>query len=250
MGFIMSSINFITKSKYFSDNIKNWITPSYPDWYKTLKTSKDLHTDDGTTARGCPAFVHLFKNSYLLRAPMDISFVFYSDGTYGFSNAQMASGVADHLNFVKIGSFNLTAKMGTEFSRVSNLKLDLAAKIIPDVATRCIFLDPQYHVEAKLPFTIMTGILPMYPELFSTFALNVMINNENIKYDEWFHIKEGTPLSYMYFPEGKPKIKSEWVSEEDFWQVSYQRTQFNSDFLKKESKRDDSLILGVPWTDE
>ena len=92
-------IRLVTPNKYHSENFGDWLCSPYPDWYKKLRSpSPDDHTTLLESVRTCPAFIDLFKNSFLVRAPQDLFFHYDENGEcQQLSVALMVEALPAHL---------------------------------------------------------------------------------------------------------------------------------------------------------
>jgi len=225
-------VKILTPHKYFVDNSDDWLQPAYPDWYKKLKLDKATGIEtEVSTSRECPAFVHLFKNSHLVRSPMDISFHITSGGEFGWKVSQQSD-----FPFVKISGFNFGLQMGKEWENSLSIKIDFSCKFIPEQDTQCMFFDPMYHLEGeKTGLSAMTGVWPMYPTLHTMLGVNMMIDVSKV-INNYIHIEQGTPLAYLYWPAGKPKIEFDLCSDDEWIKNQYVHTSFKGDFVKKEQR--------------
>ena len=221
-------LKFVTPRHALANTIDKWLTPAFPSWYKDLKISNyEAIKQDLKVARYCPAFVHLFKNSLLLRAPQDIS-SWIHDGGVSFE-------VPSHPPSLNFGAFDFGKSMGKEWAKYNSVKIDVDGSFIPEEGTTCLFFDPMYHLDDRVPLTAMTGVWPMYPDLYTPLSINMMGNRDCYDENGFLLIPRGTPLAYLYFPQGKPTIETETVSFEEYEQKHmYVRTDFVGDFLKKE----------------
>jgi hypothetical protein len=238
----MTTVKIVTPQTYFAETYDQWITPAYPDWYKNLKVARDISIQDHIkTARECPAFVHLFKNAHLVRAPMDISIHYDPQKGVGW---KMAQGTGEDVSpFNKISGFNFEVQMAPEWGKYMSVKLDFQAVLIPEESTECLFFDPMYHQDNRIPMTAMTGVWTMHPKLYTILGVNYMLDPEkSFDKDGYMHISRGTPLAYLYWPNGKPSIEVEICTREEWSEKhEYTTTMFRGDFLKKEKELKDAV---------
>ncbi len=222
-------LKFVTAKTALAETINEWITPAFPSWFKHLKVPEaEAIENDLKTVRQCPAFVHLFKNAHLVRAPQDISLHRGGNGEIG---AKHPNGTQQ----VQVGMHDFNITMGSEWAKYDSVKIDIMGALVPDQSMTCLLFDPAYHQDERMPLTTMTGVYPMYPTLFSFLGINMMGSKECFDDRGFLHIIRGTPLAYLYWPQGKPVIEAEVVSEEKFESdYHYVHTNFVGDFMKKE----------------
>jgi len=224
-------LKFITPKPNLAKTIDQWITPAFPSWFKDIKVPHDEAVKEGMmTARHCPAFVKLFKNAHVLRAPEEISLHCQSNHDIGSKNP-------NPFQQVKIGMFDFEHQMGKEWAKHISIKMDIAGVFVPEESVSPMFFDPMYHLDKKTPLTTMTGVWPMHPDLYTHLAINMMAQRDCFDDGGYLHIKCGTPLAYLYWPEGKPTIETEVMSEEEYKQKHhYVRNHFIGDFITKEKE--------------
>lgn len=224
-------VKFITPKSNLAKTINQWITPAFPSWFKDIKLPQDEELRlDFKTARHCPAFVQLFKNAHVIRAPQDFSLHCRTDNDIGLKSPNHADQV-DH------GTFNFERQMGEEWAKYLSIKFDIRGVFVPEESTTAMFFDPIYHLDKKTPLTAMTGVWPMYPDLYTHVGINMMAQRNCFDDGGYLHIKCGTPLAYLYWPQGKPTIETEVVSEEEYAQKHvYIRNHFIGDFITKEKE--------------
>tara|TARA_B100001059_G_scaffold48608_1_gene41603 strand:- start:834 stop:1529 length:696 start_codon:yes stop_codon:yes gene_type:complete len=224
-------VKFVTTKQNLAKTIDQWITPAFPSWFKDLKVSvAESIQNDFRTVRHCPAFVHLFKNAHVLRAPQDISLLRQEDGTIG-------SRQPNEIHQLSVGLFNFQTQMGDEWKKFSSVKVDFNGTFVPEESMTGMFFDPIYHQDERCALTAMTGVWPMHPELYTHLAINLMGQRQCFDDEGYLHINRGTPLAYLYWPQGKPVIEPEVVSIEEYERdYLYVHTNFVGDFIKKEKE--------------
>ena len=224
-------LKFITPKSNLAKTIDQWMTPAFPSWFKNIEVPQDEALRlDFKTARHCPAFVQLFKNAHLLRAPQDISLHCRADHEIGLKNPNQADQV-------DLAFFDFERQMGEEWTKYFSIKFDLKGVFVPEESMTAMFFDPMYHLDKKTPLTTMTGVWPMHPDLYTHVAINMMAQRHCFDDGGYLHIKCGTPLAYLYWPQGKPTIETEVVSEEEYEQKHvYIRNHFIGDFITKEKE--------------
>ena len=238
-------IRLVTPNKYHSENFKDWLCSPYPDWYKKLRSpSPDDTTVILESVRTCPAFIDLFKNSFLVRAPQDLFFSFDEDGVCEWNSADTFKGaVPSNLPFVSpvpfnsVYSFSFKDQMGDSWDDFHSLKINFEVQLIPDRKMTCVYLDPLYHLDERSPFVAMTGTFPIYPKLYVGLNVNLFIAKKVVIPNQVIPILEGTPLCYLYFPDGKPSVESEFCSMDDWThKYRYRHVKLHADWLHKARK--------------
>ena len=143
-------IRLVTPNKYHSENFGDWLCSPYPDWYKKLRSpSPDDHTTLLESVRTCPAFIDLFKNSFLVRAPQDLFFTFDEDGVCQWNSADTIKGGVAPFNSVY--SFSFKDQMGDSWDDFHSLKINFEVQLIPDRKMTCVYLDPLYYLDERFP---------------------------------------------------------------------------------------------------
>lgn len=224
-------VKIVTPHKYFADRHDEWLKPAFPEWFKSLRYDRATQIENTIkSSRECPAFVHMFKNAHLICAPMDMSFNITEDGRFGWKLAQESD-----MPFNRITSFNFEKQMGKEWGQYLSLKIDFQANFVPDESTQCMFVDPMYHIHHRTGMTAMTGVWPMHPKLYTILGVNLMVK-PSVFENGFVHLDKGTPLAYLYWPNGKPKIEVEVCNQNEWRDMQYVETHFKGDFLKKEKE--------------
>lgn len=221
------TINIYSSNKEV-ENYQEWIKPAVPEWFKELqvKVKKEKPTMENPFngySSGCPSFVELFKNSYMLCAPHDIMFRFVDDNVE-------SHGTSDFMYF---GKHNLGEQMHPYFGdKYYSIKVMLKTKVTSDVPMKMMYLHPQYETRSTFPATVINGVVPLVPGAYVELNTNMIIEQDKIPKQPVF-IEKGTPLSYIYFPEGKPKIKVTRCTEEDFYRKYFNpKSYFSFNYIK------------------
>lgn len=225
-------VTFVTSKPHLAETINQWITPAFPEWFKELKvTHAQAIENDHKTARHCPAFVHLFKNAHLLRAPQDFSLhLNEAEGIVG-------SRQPNDFKQMSVGAFNFATQMGEEWSNIYSVKCDFNGSFVPEDSVTAMFFDPIYHQDSRLKLTTMTGVWPMHPTLFTHVAVNMMGRSDCFDERGFMHVQKGAPLAYLYWPSGKPSIEPKVVSQEEYERdYLYVHEHFQGDFVKREKE--------------
>ena len=229
-------IKLVTPNNYHSENFGDWLCSPYPDWYKNLRArSPDDPNGCFESVRTCPAFIDLFKNSFLVRAPQDLFFHYDDNGNCQWGSAD--SMKANLTPFNSISSFSFKDQMGGSWENFYSLKINFEVQVIPDRKMTCVYLDPMYHLDEHSPFTAMTGSFSIHPKLYAGLNVNLFIAKSMVAPNQTISILEGTPLCYLYFPDGKPSVESEYCSMDDWMnKYRYRHVRLHSDWLHKARK--------------
>lgn len=216
----------VTPCGHYARHHSDWLSPAFPEWFKSLKNDS-ISEEDRITARQCPAFINIFKNSFLVKAPQDFAFRVDENDFLGWTYIDESTG------FNSVSSHHLESQLGSEWEDWLSVKIDFCAVLIPEKPMSCIFLDPMYH-HNRSPFTTLSGAVTLYPDLYSTININMMIRKDEIR-GKIISVPKGTPLAYLYFPEGRPKIDVQLCSAEEWHQqYEYIRTQVYGDWISRE----------------
>ena len=217
--------------------IDEWLTPSFPDWFKQLPNTKDQfdvsRNDFKKNVRGCPSFVRLFKNSYLFRAPEDVMIT----GPEAGGRIIFASGETQP-NFQSVSSSDVAEMMHPSFEETHiNLLFTYQFILIADEPMEMVFLDPCYHLDKKSELQTMTGTLQLHPELYMPISLNMLLPKAAFNEKDTMFIRKGQPLAYFFFPGGKPKIEPRKITMEE-WTLDhgYQKSSFQGNWIKEMNK--------------
>lgn len=196
------SIDTIISPTILEDNkedfVKNIIEPclkSQPEWWKALRINmmKDVGQEEKLNVKTCPAFIELFKNSYVIKSPCDWLFEAKPGEYWKFhtSNDNLAQS-EDH-------DFNLQMNSFSNGS-IYNFKLKLPVSIKSTKGSgriNLVYIQPYYH-NYKFPLTVMPGIFPLIESTLVN--LNINYAYENAKHIK-FMCKKGDVLAYLYCTE-------------------------------------------------
>lgn len=225
----MSGALKIYSSSKEIDSHEEWLRSSAPDWFKELqvatrkqKPSMDNPFNDYSS--GCPSFIELFKNSYLLCTPHDIMFRFVGEDIE-------CHGTSDFMYF---GKHNLGKQMHSYFGdKFVSVKVMLRLKVTTDERMKMVFMHPQYETRDTFPASVINGVVPFVPGAYVELNTNMIVKRSDISEEEVF-VPKGTPLAYLYFPEGKPSIEAIRCSEEDFYKKHFNpKSYFAFNYIKK-----------------
>ena len=182
------------------------------------------------TAKQCPSFVGLFKNSYLLRAPQDIVFTSPEKGSK-IMFAEQTNGIP--YQFQSVVGHDLSVQMNPKFSEMyTSIKLCFNLTLCPETPTQIMFLDPCYHLDKKSELQTLTGIMELREDELLPFNVNMVMPHSVFDEKHVCRIYKNQPLAYLYFPLGKPTIKIKECTVDDF-ETKYlrHRTEFHSDWV-------------------
>lgn len=196
------------------------------DLGKTIKanTDDDFYIKENKRSRlnasTCPSFVEIFKNSYLLKTPVEYYIEMDNNGISVTSSNPKVMNINSHdLKTQLWGSFN---------PNVRNIKFeffDLTAKTL-NKSTKAIMIDNIFYTD--LPFRVLPGVLPLSSKYPSSFNLNTTIDRRLISKGEKYTklVKAGTPLAMFYMPDGVLDINVEEIN-------LYYKKAFIADTIKK-----------------
>jgi hypothetical protein len=194
------------------------------------------------TAKQCPSFVGLFKNSYLLRAPQDIVFTSPEKGSKVMF-AEESNGSPFH--FQSVTSHNISAQMNPEFSEIyTSVKIGFNLTLCPEVPTQMMFLDPCYHLDKKSELQTLTGAMELREDSLLPFNVNMALPHSAFDEKHVCRVYRNQPLAYLYFPMGKPTIKTkECTPEELSTKYLRHRTEFHSDWIHSKHEHNERLKI-------
>ena len=222
----MRQIEFITPDQYYADNLNDWISPATPDWFANLQLGGQLTR----TAKTCPSFVELFRDSYLLRAPCDITITYQGrDSNHDDIVSWVCAGSLPYVD-----SHNLHDQMGPEWSsKYVSIKLGLRTVPKASEPIKCMTLPLDYHKPRGPRLKSMMGIIPIHNQNFEM-QLNMVTDLQELISNPEISIKVGEPLGLLYFPGGKPKVCSTCVPQAEYdTKYKYERVTWYGDFVRK-----------------
>jgi len=225
------SIDCLIHSSILDDQkdlfVKNIIQPSLksqPDWWRRLKVYmiKELGEEQKLNVKTCPAFIELFKNSYIIKSPCEWMFEAKPGEYWKF--------LTSNNNLAQAEDHNLDIQMNS-FSKGSlyNFKLKLPMRIKSSASSgvlKLVYTQPYYH-NYKLPLTVMPGVMPLVENIDVNLSINYSYNNkEHIK----FKCNKGDVLAYLYCTEKKiPDINI--VRSENSNSSEWFINKFNSSYI-------------------
>ena len=232
-------INWKVADKLQKDNISDLFekcSKHMPPYWDELKKDFDLgktvkadidnqfcYKENGRSrlnASTCPSFIEIFKNSYLLKAPVEF-YVEINDNGIEIQSSNQA--------ILNVNSHDLEAQLWGNFNpNVMNIKFelfDVAVKTL-NKSTKIVILDNIFYTD--IPFRVLPGVLPLSPKYPLSFNLNTTIDKRLISQGKKYTklVKAGTPLAMFYMPDGVLDISCEEI---DF---SYKKA-FIGDYIKK-----------------
>ena len=178
--------------------VKDVIEPclkSQPEWWKALRIDmmKNIGQEKKLNVKTCPAFIELFKNSYVIKSPCDWLFEAKPGEYWKFqtSNEKLATA-EDHDLDIQMNSFSNGS--------LYNFKLRLPASIKSAKGSgqiNLVHMQPSYH-NYNFPLTVMPGIMPLIEDTHVNLNINYVYENaKHIK----FMCKKGDVLAYLYCAE-------------------------------------------------
>lgn len=173
-------------------------------------------------ASTCPSFNEIFKNSYILKTPVDFFIEVERNKIKILSSNERVLEIASHpLKEQLWGDFN---------KNLINIKFEMKAFIKTlNKRTNMVFLDNIFY--SDLPFRVMPGILPIDPKYPVAINLNTTMDKrffERKKYTKL--VKAGSPLAMLYMPSGILDLKIKRLG------MPYQK-YFIADHIKKINKK-------------
>jgi len=237
----MINCQLVSPNGHALKKMDEWLTPAFPDWFKDLPSTRYKFDHErqsfNTNAKGCPSFVRLFKNSYLLRAPEDIM-ITPPTSRPGGGKVMFASEVSNAPPFLSVHSSNLGTEMHPSFAKTHvNLQFGFKFVFVPEAPIEMVYLDPCYHLDKKSDLTAMTGTLQLHPEMYMCINVNMLLPFAAFDDKNETFIKKGQPLAYLFFPGGRPKIEPKKITmrewDEDY---GYRRETFQGHWISEMGK--------------
>lgn len=227
----MINCQLVSPNGHALKKIDEWLTPAFPDWFKDLPSTRYKFNAErqnfNTNVKGCPSFVRLFKNSYLLRAPEDVMIT--APGSESGGKVMFASEASNAPPFQTVLSADIGAEMHPSFAEThANLQFGFNFVLVPETPIEMVYLDPCYHLDKKSELTAMTGMLLLHPEMLMSINVNMLLPFTAFDDKNETFIKKGQPLAYLFFPGGRPKIEphkitmSEWSEDYGYRRETFQ----------------------------
>lgn len=179
-----------------------------PGWFAKLKPpvlGKDSITDV-LTARTCPSFLEVFKNSLLFRSPCDLEIEYSRDGFR--CNIHPDSAVL--LEISSHTSMGSESQMGPHWDKgIHNIKLSPRIMWKPTYDTLKAVVLPSYYWNQASFMQPAPGVVEMIPDHTVGLEMNFFIDSNHLKgsSSKLEVIRHGDPLALLYFPGGLPKIE-------------------------------------------
>jgi len=229
-------MRIITPYKFFADRSSEWLSQDPPKWYKNMRPDYERNGPHSTSTRWCPSFVELWKNSLVLKSPVDLEFFYNCD------TGTLHSDCAEIRNFIMSTEHDLKSGIDEWYGeRYLSFKLHIEMLVVSDKVESMMFLPPEYHERSERESLInpQLGILESIPNGGCQFVCNLRLDRTALEEDSYFYLKKGTPIAYLYFPNGAPK-KLEYVPTDEYESLVWQRTEFKAEYLRTltQSKRD------------
>jgi len=223
------------------EDINSFMCPSTPSWYKeTLSNRKKfiptLNKPENSTVAGCPSFVEMFKNSYLIKLPCDFVFRFQLDPCPDIL-------YKSPLPFIKLHGHNVEDQMHKSWAKdFVSVKLCFNVTFTSNKKQKMMFLAPQYEHTEKFPGMLLNGVVTHLPNHYLSLNINFLLAKQECNKD--IFIYKDAPVCYLYFPDGKPKLNTHLVSEEEWHQKRTPKLhRFEMDYVKKASLTRTSSFL-------
>jgi len=138
-----------------------------------------------TTARACPAFRELFKNSFLVRFPTDLLLETTANAEYTWKSPTEG--------FIEV-NWHETELVGSSISENYIVIKFLLPFLIAAKGTKALFLDPIYYKDQ--PFKVTPGVIEMKDNSVGI-PLNIVVFFQ--KKDAVYHFKKDDPICLAYF---------------------------------------------------
>lgn len=184
-------------------NLDSFVHPdikSFKDFLKNL--DRFFRFPKYTTAKACPGIGQLMKNSVVVKSPIDFCFKVkqeHQDGedilrfVYYYSDSDMKDYCVNHFDFQYKSK---DGYMDDYFNIKIQLPVDMASN-----DSQMILVEPLYHKVNE--FRTLPGVITLnktYSQ--SQVNVNTMWHFPKGTQEKEYLIKAGTPLAYMYFPNG------------------------------------------------
>lgn len=199
------------QKKYPNIPLNDIIVPTIrelPNWYKNLnsflykndqeKVQRIINKKPLTTLKVCPSFIELFKNSFIVKAPCDLTIEITPQEFKSFS---LLPNLFTALNHPK-------SQMGQFGERFINIKFTFHLSYKPTKKDlNLIPLNPIYYND--LPFDVLPGYLniPYFTHGGYPININTVFPIDKLNDTNTFIIEKGTVLAMLYCPEGIPKLE-------------------------------------------
>lgn len=178
----------------------------------------------------CASFAELFRNTLLLRLPADLMIT--------CTEQDMSVLGADDTGFVGFGQHDLSEQMDEGYGKENvNLKINLDFMFLSDSPAKIVITPPDYHFDEELScLKPMLGVLPILSNTGIEFALNTVASLSYLKEKREVYIKKGTPLAYLYFPNGAPS-SVDYVSSDEYRGARFTRTTFFGEYVREANSK-------------
>ena len=231
-------MRIITSNKFYADHQSKWLSKDPPEWFKD-KTPDYKNNPTGGSSRFCTSFIELFDNSLVLKLPADteISYDTYDEGEIDYC---LNFRCADYLNgFMNFTGHDLYEGIGNFYGqKYLSIKLHLDVLMVSDKVESVIFLPPEYHEQASM-INAQVGIYETIPNAGLHCITNMKVDKKFVEENPHIFLKKGTPLAYLYFPNGAPE-KVEYVSRDEFESLRWTQTEFKAEYFRtlRQSKKE------------
>lgn len=145
---------------------------------------------------------------------------------------------ADNSGFVGFESHDLSKEMDESYGKENaNLKINLDFMFLSDCPAKIVITPPDYHFDEELScLKPMLGVLPILSNTGVQFALNTVANLSYLKEKREVYVKKGTPLAYLYFPEGAPS-SVDYVSSDEYRSARFTKTTFFGEYVREANSK-------------
>jgi len=185
------------------EDLNQWIVPTKPEWFQDLLKKRrgfkpTFSTPSILDVASCPSFVTLFRNSYTLITISDMLIRPSDEYDTGFETLL-------YNDIITTTAHRIPQQMSQSFdSNLFNCKIETGVTLRSNGNMNIIFLPCEYEID-PFPLKAMTGIIPLPKNKFTDLQVNMWVDKRTFK-EECF-VPKGTPYAYLFFPEGRPKIK-------------------------------------------
>jgi len=172
------------------------------EWFDIATTQSDKNCEGAPqTMRSCPGVGDLFKQSYVVKAPVDmlIKIINYDPNdpnAYGWliSTPTMAISHDPHITAESHPPWQYMSANDTIYKDKVNIKLATYIWFSSKKRVQCAYFPPVYHVD-NVEYDVMPGIITISDKMYVPFNINLMFPKE----DKIYFIKAGQPIAYMTF---------------------------------------------------
>lgn len=189
----------------FTENVKNiWINRTREKHINIAEppfTVSNNVSEKPSTVKSCPGILEIFKKSYIVKCPHDLSICITEDMRME-SYSPSAAGVS-----IQTHPFSQLKSSYNMFAERINIKFMIPILITSDLPY--VFLNPTYHCNNI--WDVMPGVVDSPWNKDIQLNVNTLINLKDLEFKDGvaeISIREKQPLCYMWFPEKTKLIHS------------------------------------------